>query len=102
VAAIRNWLRSAPRLERRIGPFPGNRRILASFRLTASRAFYAISKHAGSRIQLNFRHLPEGTCIAGLLTVRVTHLAKNSLTMRHPIPAHVRNQLKIRSLKPRD
>jgi hypothetical protein len=52
-------------VERRIGPFPGNRRILASFRLTASRAFYAIPKHAGSRIQLKFQHLQEGTRIAG-------------------------------------
>jgi hypothetical protein len=32
--------------------------------------------------------------------VLVTHLAKNTLKMRHKIPAHHRNPLKQRSLKP--
>jgi hypothetical protein len=81
----------------RIGPFPGNRSIWASFRLTASRAFYAVPKHAGSRIQLNFRHLPESHASPASVTIRLTHLAEKPLQMRHKISGYRRNQLKIMS-----
>ena len=85
----------------RIGPFPENRRILASFRLTASRAFYATPKPTGIRIQLNLSHLPEGTRIAGLPDHPCDASCGKTPPDASQNSAHVRNQLKMRILKPR-
>ena len=66
MAAIRIWLRSAPRAERPHRPVSGKS---AYFGFVPPdclpRAFYVTPKHAGSRINLNLRHLPEGARIAG-------------------------------------
>jgi hypothetical protein len=66
VAAIRIWLRSAPRAERPHRPVSGKSAYFGFVPPeTVSRAFYALPKHAGSRTKLNSQHLPEGTRIAG-------------------------------------
>jgi hypothetical protein len=57
---------------------------------------------AGSRIELQFRHLHEGAPIIELPTIRVTHLAKKALQMRHKTSNHRRNPLKKRSLQPHE
>jgi hypothetical protein len=54
----------------------------------------------GSRIQLRLRRLQNSIRIIEPPTVRVTHLAKKALPMRHKISPHHRNPLKTRSLKP--
>jgi hypothetical protein len=55
---------------------------------------------AGSRIQLKLRRLHNSIRIIEPPTVRVTHLAKKALPMRHPLAPHHRNPLKKRILKP--
>jgi hypothetical protein len=55
---------------------------------------------AGSRIQLKLRCLHNSIRIIEPPTVRVTHLAKKALPMRHPLAPQHRNPLKKRSLKP--
>ena len=49
---------------------------------------------AGVRIQLKYRHLRKAPVSSGSVTVRVTHLAKKCLPMRHKIPTHPHNPLK--------
>jgi hypothetical protein len=45
---------------------------------------------------------PFGVASSASGTVRVTHLAKKALPMRHKTSAHHRNPLKKRSLKPHE
>ncbi len=53
-----------------------------------------------SGIRLKFWHLHKGTRITGILrTVRVTHLAKKTLPVRHKTSTHRRNPLKNNGLK---
>jgi hypothetical protein len=49
---------------------------------------------------LKLRRLHNFVRIIELPTVRVTHLAKKALPMRHPLAPNHRNPLKKRSLKP--
>jgi hypothetical protein len=57
---------------------------------------------ADSRIQLKLRRLHKGARIIAPLTLRVTHLTKKALKMRHKISGHPLNPLKQRSLKRED
>jgi hypothetical protein len=54
---------------------------------------------AGSGIGLKFSRLHGGARIIELLTVRVTHLAKKALPMRHPLAPQHRIPLKERHLQ---
>ena len=54
---------------------------------------------AGSRIQLKLRPLHNSIRIIEPPTVRVTHLAKKALPMRHPASTDRRNLLKQRILQ---
>jgi hypothetical protein len=55
---------------------------------------------AHSRIQFKLRRLHNSIRIIELPTVRVTHLAKKALPVRHKISPQHLNLLKKRSLKP--
>ena len=103
MVAIRICLRSAPCVERPHRPVSGKSAyLMASFRLTASRAFYAVPKHAGSRIKLNLSHLTKGTGIASLRDHPCDASCGKALRMRHKISSHRRNQLKMSILKPHE
>jgi hypothetical protein len=87
VVLIRDWLCSASRAQQPNRPVSGipaspaaNRRILASFPLPASRA-------------VPCRRPP---------APRVTHPAKKTLPVRHPMSGQHRNQLKKNGLKGHD
>ena len=105
---IRAWLCSASRVRQPSRPVSGilaspaaNRRVLASFRPFGGRS--PAQSHAGPPRQrypieilaLTQRH-PNHRI---LRTVRVTHLAKKTLPMRHPMSSQHRNQLKNNGLK---
>jgi len=104
---IRTWRCSASRVQQPnrpvsgiLAPPPANRHILASFRSPGGRV--PPQSNAGlldKRIQLKLGHLYKLSQIIGLRTIRVTHLAKKALQMRHKIAIHGRNPLKKRSLK---
>ena len=107
---IRAWLCSASRVRQPNRPVSGipaspavSRRILASFRPSGGRV--PPQSNAGlseRRIQLKLGHLHKRSRIIGLPTIRVTHLAKKALQMRHKIATRGLNPLKKRSLKGHD
>ena len=104
---IRAWLCSASRVRQPNRPVSGipaspavNRRILASFRppggrvpCLPSRQTYPVEIRALTQIHPNHRILRTG---------RVTHPAKKTLPVRHPMSSQHRNQLKKNGLKGHD
>ena len=92
---IRAWLCSASRVRQ------PNRRILASFRPPGD--WVPAQSHAGpprQRYPIEIRALKQRHPNHRILrTVRVTHLAKKTLRMRHKTPTHALNQLKNNGLK---
>jgi hypothetical protein len=121
---IRNWLRSAFCVGPPQPPVSGvaaspvvNRRILASFRHLRKAA--SVGPRLPSAQLLSRSRMPPSVGILVVLhgevlyfqhrqyyfgppTIRVTHLAKKTLPMRHPISPHHLNSLKKRSLKPHE
>jgi hypothetical protein len=96
---IRDWLCSAFRAEQPQPPASGvpsspfaHQNILASFRHPAKAASVPASGPgpgpiptlAGGRIHLKVRRLHTGARITALPAIRVTHLSKKPLQMRHP------------------
>jgi hypothetical protein len=92
-----------------------NRRILASFRHSGKAA--SVSQRLSPGLSLSGSRMPLSVGILMVLhgevlyfqhrqpyfdppTIRVTHLAKKTLPMRHPTAGHHPNSLKKRSLKP--
>ena len=122
LVTIRNWLLSVSRVAKPQPPVSGvpaspvaNRRILASFRhpgkaVSVSQRLSPAQLLSGSRMPLSVGILAvlhgEVLCFQhrqpyfGPPAIRVTHLAKKPLPMRHPNAGHHPNPLKKRILKP--
>jgi hypothetical protein len=122
LVTIRIWLRSVSRVGQPQPPISGvaaspaaNRRILASFRHPGKAV--SVSQRLSPGQLLFHSRMPLSVGILAVLhgevlyfqhrqpkfgppTIRVTHLAKKPLPMRHPISNHHPNSLKKRSLKP--